>query len=52
MVRTMERREALGTLAAVGAAGLAGCSFSPPRSDEQTDAYRDWLHEPDRKSVV
>ena len=46
MVRTLERREALGAMAAVAAAGLAGCSTSPPETDEQTSGYRDWLHEP------
>ena len=46
MVRTMERREALGALAAVAAAGLAGCSTSPPTTNEQRSDYSDWLHEP------
>lgn len=46
MVRTVERRTLLGALAAAGVAGLAGCSLSPPRTDEQTNEFRDWLHEP------
>ncbi|NHX37778.1 MULTISPECIES: hypothetical protein [Halolamina] len=46
MVPTLERRTLLGALTAAGAAGLAGCSLSPPRPDERTDEFRDWLHEP------
>lgn len=46
MVPPLERRDVLGALAAAGAVALAGCSVSPPRSDERTSRFADWLHEP------